>query len=60
MLTKELVNASMESLPDQFTLDEIMQRLYVLHKIEKAREKSKQGKTVSTKEAKKKLAKWLK
>jgi hypothetical protein len=60
MLTKELVNASMENLPEQFTLDEIMQQLYVLHKIEKAREKSKQGKTVSTKEAKKKLAKWLK
>ena len=60
MLTKELVNASMENLPDRFTLDEIMQQLYVLHKIEMAREKSKQGKTVSTKEAKKKLAKWLK
>jgi hypothetical protein len=60
MLTKELVTASMENLPEHFTLDEIMQQLYVLHKIEKAREKSKQGKTVSTKEAKKKLAKWLK
>ena len=59
MLTKELVTASMENLPEQFTLDEIMQQLYVLHKIEKAREKSKQGKAVSTKEAKKKLAKWL-
>ena len=60
MLSKELVIASLKNLPDRFTLEEIMQQMYVLHKIEKAREKSKQGKTYSTKEAKKKLEKWLK
>ena len=59
-LTKQLVTAAISDLPDKFTLDEIMQRMYVLHKIQRAREKSKQGKTYSTKEAKKRLAKWLK
>ena len=60
MLTKELVLSSIDELPEKFTLDEIMQRIYVLHKIEKARKKSRQGKTFSTIEARRKLAKWLK
>lgn len=60
MLTKQLVLASIDDLPEKFTLEEVMQRMYVLHKIEKARKKSKEGKTYSTAAAKKKLAKWLK
>ena len=60
MLTKQLVTDAINNLPEKFTLDEIMQCMYVLNKIEQAREKSKQGKTLSTREAKKKLAKWLK
>ncbi len=60
MLTKSLVTAAISDLPEKFTLDEIMQRMYLLHKIEKARQKSKEGKTYSTTEAKKKLQKWLK
>ena len=60
MLTKQLVTEAISNLPDKFTLDEIMQRMYVLHKIESAREKSRKGKSLSTAEAKKKLAKWLK
>ncbi len=60
MLTKQLVIASIEKLPDKSSLEEVMQRMYVLHKIEKVRKKSKAGKIYSTAVAKKKLAKWLK
>ena len=60
MLTKTLVTAAIKDLPEKFTLDEIMQRMYLLHKIERARQKSKDGKTFTTAEAKKKLQKWLK
>jgi hypothetical protein len=60
MLTKQLVQNALSDLPDKFTLDEIMQRMYVLHKIESARKKSKAGKVYSETEAKRKLAKWLK
>ena len=60
MLTKSIVTAAINDLPEKFTLDEIIQRMYLLHKIEKARQKSKEGKTYSTTEAKKKLQKWLK
>ncbi len=47
-------------MPDKFTLDEVMQRMYVLNKIESAKEKSKARKTYSTTEAKKMLSKWSK
>jgi hypothetical protein len=60
MLTKQLVQNAISDLPERFTLDEVIQRIYVLNKIESARKKSKEGKTYSTTEAKKKLAKWLK
>ena len=60
MLTKQLVQNALIDLPEEFTLDEVMQRMYVLNKVESARKKSKEGKTHSTTEAKKKLAKWLK
>lgn len=59
-LTKQIVTAAISDLPDKFTLDEVMQRMYVIHKIQRAREKSKHGKTYSTSEARKRLAKWLK
>ena len=55
LLTKKLLHDTIDDLPNNFTLDEIMQRIYVLHKIEKARAKSKQGKTFSTREARKKI-----
>jgi hypothetical protein len=60
MLTKEILFDSLKNMPERFTLDEVMQRMYVLNKIESAKEKSKAGKTYSTTEAKKMLSKWLK
>lgn len=58
MLTKEMIISSLSDLPDKVALDEVMERLYVLNKIENAKEKSKLGKTYSTTEAKKMLSKW--
>lgn len=60
LIKKELLLATINDLPDKFSLDEIMQRIYVIHKIERARSKSKQGKSYTTAEARKKLSKWLK
>ena len=60
MLTKEILLSSLSDLPEKFTLDEVMERMYVLNKIESAKEKSKAGKTYSTTEAKKILSKWSK
>ncbi len=58
MLTKDILMSSLSDLPEQFTLDEVMQRMYVLNKVETAKAKSKAGKTYSNTEAKKMLSKW--
>ena len=60
MLTKELVLYSLSDLPSRFTLDEIMERIYLLHKIELGLEQSRNGETISMEEAKQLHSKWLK
>jgi hypothetical protein len=60
MLTKDAILSSLKDIPETVTLDEVIERMYVLNKIESAKEKSKEGKTYSTTEAKKMLSKWSK
>lgn len=59
MLLKKEVLKSLKELPDEFSVDEAIDRLILLHKINKGREEIKQGKGLTTEEAKKKLKKWL-
>ncbi len=60
MITKENLLKSMENMPDQFTVDELLDRVILLEKIETGLKQSEEGKTFSTDEARKKLKKWLK
>lgn len=60
MLIKEKVIASLKDMPKQFSVDEVIDRIILLQKIENGVNESKQGKAVSTEEAKKRLSKWLK
>lgn len=59
MLLKKEVLKTLKELPDEFSVDEAIDRLILLHKIKKARAEIKQGKGVTTEQAKKKLKKWL-
>lgn len=59
MLTKKEVIKSLKNMPEKFSIDEAMDRLIVLHKIEKGREEIRQGKGLTTEQARKKLKKWL-
>ncbi|MBK8087462.1 MAG: hypothetical protein IPK31_05675 [Chitinophagaceae bacterium] len=59
MLLKKEVLKSLKELPDEFSVDEAIDRLILLHKINKGREEIKQGKGLTTEQAKKKLKKWL-
>ena len=59
-MTKEKVLDAVHNLPDEFSLDEIIERLIILDKIEKGMIEVRQGQSVSTKEAKKRFEKWLK
>ena len=47
-------------MPQDFELDELIERLVVLEKIEKGRKDVESGKTFSHEEAKAELNKWLK
>ncbi len=60
MLTKEKVLQSIQDLPNEFSLDEIVEKLILLEKIEIGLQQVKEGKVVSNEMAKQKLKKWLK
>lgn len=50
---------SIKELPDEFSIDEIIERLIILEKIEKGRQEVREGKVNSEEQAKAKLGKWL-
>ena len=60
MLTKEKVLEVITDLPEEFSIDDLVDRLIVLDKIEKGLLEVKEGKVISHEEAKEKMSKWLK
>lgn len=60
MLDKKKVLKSIKELPDSFSLDELIDRVILLQKIEIGLEQSKSAHTFTNSEAKSKLKKWLK
>jgi hypothetical protein len=60
MLTKEKIIEAIKDMPNKFSVDDLLDRIMLLQKIEIGLEQSEAGKAVSTNEAKKRLQKWLK
>ena len=60
MLTKESVIKTIAKLPDNFGLDELIDKLIFIEKVEKGLDQSTNNQILSETQAKKKLAKWLK
>jgi hypothetical protein len=60
MLTKEEVMKSMSNLPEHFSIDELIDRLVFIDKVEKGLAQSKENLVFSTQQAKQRLSKWLK
>lgn len=58
-MRKSTVLESINKLPDEFSIDEIIERLIILEKIEKGRQDIVQGKTNTEDQARIKLGKWL-
>jgi len=59
MLTKEKVKKTIDRLPDSFTVDQVVEELVVLDKIEKGLKEVAEGKVYSTQQVKDQLKKWL-
>ncbi|MHC9542645.1 MAG: hypothetical protein AB9903_24310 [Vulcanimicrobiota bacterium] len=60
MTTKQSIIKALESLPDTTTIEEAMEKLYVLYKVQKGIEQADAGITVSSDQAKKQVQEWLK
>lgn len=60
MITKKKLLLSIKDLPENFSIDELLDRILFLQKVETGLEQSAKGQTFSTKQAKIKLKKWLK
>jgi len=60
MLTKDSVLKTISKLPDNFNLDELIEKLIFIDKVEKGLDQSIKNQVDSEPQAKKKLAKWLK
>lgn len=58
-MRKSTVIDSISKLPDEFSIEEIIERLIVIEKIEKGRQDVKDGKVNTEEQAKEKLGKWL-
>ncbi len=58
-MRKSAVLDSISNLPDEFSIDDIIERLIIIEKIDKGRQQVKEGKTNTEDQAKAKLSKWL-
>jgi hypothetical protein len=60
MLTKDKIIKSIDSLPDNLTVDQVIDRIIMLDKIEQGLKDVETGDVYTTEEVKAKLNKWLK
>ncbi|MBA4300158.1 hypothetical protein SAMN03080617_02674 [Algoriphagus alkaliphilus] len=60
MLTKSLVTKQLEKLPNEFTLDDLVEQLILVQKIEKGLKDSDENKVISEEELDTEIEKWFK
>ncbi len=60
MLTKTRLKEHIEDFPEEFSLDELIERLILMEKIELGIQQSEKGETISESELEKEIEKWFK
>jgi len=60
MLTRTQVFDTLEKMPEQFSLDQLFDKLIFINKVEIGLSQSASGRVNSKEQAKQKLSKWLK
>jgi hypothetical protein len=58
--TKQQMLKAIEELPDDAKVEDAMERLYLLYKIERGVQQADAGELISQEEARQRMAKWLK
>ncbi len=59
-MTKQALLEALTDMPENISVDELMEKAVLIEKIEKGLEQSNSGAVFSTEEAKQRLSKWLK
>ena len=60
MLTKDKVRKTIDRLPEKFTVDQIVEELVILNRIEEGLKDIEEGRVFTTDQVKKELKTWLK
>lgn len=60
MISKTLIQEQLKSMPNEFTIDELVERLVFTKKIELGLKDSKEGNTISEKKLEIEMEKWFK
>jgi hypothetical protein len=58
VLTKEKINRTIQNLPDSFTIDQLIEQLIFVEKVEEGLHQSKMGQVVSNEDVKIMIDKW--
>ncbi len=58
MITKDKAIEAIKSLPDEFSIEELMDRLILLNKIETGIRQAEEGETYTTEQAKRMVKEW--
>ncbi len=59
MLTKVKLREQIDRLPDEFSIDELIEKLILIEKIENGMEQSEKGEVISDDEMEKEIEKWF-
>ncbi len=59
MLTKTRLKKEIEKLPDKFTIDELIEKLIIIEKIQEGEIQSEKGEVISENELDKEIEKWF-
>ena len=60
MITKDRLKEHLEDFPNEFSLDELIERLILVDKIERGIKQSENGETISETDLDKEIEKWFK
>lgn len=60
MITKIQLIQTIEDMPEEFSIDDFLDKILLLQKIETGLNQSEKGEILTTEEAKERLNKWLK
>ncbi|MDZ4680520.1 MAG: hypothetical protein SH848_18435 [Saprospiraceae bacterium] len=60
MITKTQLKETLEQFPEKFTLDELIDKIILLDKIERGNQQSENGETIQEEALDKEMQKWFK